>query len=338
MDRDRTIAATRIALAAALTVAAGGMGFQRAGPDLRRSHNTGAAHLYVQVSEASFASGPTFRYPLHNGVPAAKPDFVYTTSLSSPFWVDPNGELYGITYNTDVPQLYIFHANRKAPYRYIRLVTAAYITAYVGLITHNGYVFVDFQNVDSARAAVQASGSCSSLDNPTILVYAPGSKRDDPPLLCFGVPFDPALQVLGLAIDPHGSLYLPVGDAVNVYGSLTHDPHLIRSVDGLTFQNVNAVAVDAQGEMYALSSNDYSYVAAYAPYASGDTKPVRTFAYPTPMKWGGNIAVDDSFVYVAAGGEVLVYDKRARGRVAPHAVLKVEGGSQGQASNVEVGP
>jgi hypothetical protein len=325
MDRNRPIAAARIALAAALFVAA------------QRAPDAGAEHLYVQVAQSSF-SGSTYRYPLHDGVPASKPDFVYTASLYSPFWVDPGGNLYGFTFQGVTPYLEVFAPSHKTPARTIQLPAPQFISVYVGVVSKGGYVLAEFQGLDSALPLARSAGSCGSLGFSSVLVYGPGARGTDPPLQCFGVPSDSSVVALGLALDPKGSLYVPDIDGVAVYTRPIGYPQLSRFVAGRSFQNVYAVAVDSQGELYALSRNDYSFVAAYAAYTNGDTLPQRTFAYPTPMKWGGNVAVDDGFVYVGASGEVLVYDKSAHGRTAPHATLQVAGGSSGSAVYVELGP
>ena len=323
MDRNRSVTVARLALVAAFVVT------QRAG-------HVRAEHLYVQASGSS--AGAIYRYALHNGIPAAKPDFVNSSGLDSPFWVDANGTLYGLAYQAGVPILEVFAPNRMVAERTLMLPAPQFVSVYVGLVAKGGSVLAEFQGLDSLQTPPAAASACGSLGFSSMLVYAPGAKGNDPPLRCFGVPLDPSLGALGLALDSQGSLYIPNFDSVNVYRTPVGNPQFAHSVAGRSFQNVHAVAVDSADVMYALSSNDYSYVAAYAPHASGDVLPIRTFAFPTPMKWDGNIAVEGNFVYVGANDEVLVYDKNAHGRTPPHATLAVAGGSTGAGVYVEVGP
>jgi hypothetical protein len=283
-----------------------------------------AGHLFVAFT----GEGNTIaRYPIHDGVPARKADLVYNYPFNTVFSVRPDRSLYGVAFTpSGHEELLSFAPNSSKLLRMLDLPYIDFITDYNALAIDANRVSYVAGWADSS-AGSRSSTRClpSDLDFG-IFMYAPRAHGLDLPLQCFGAlsSRDP----VGIAVDSEGTLYVPLGEWVNgvsEYGTPITNPYLLRQPTGASFQNTRAIALDADDRMWVLESTQvyggYSYVANYRRYADGEIRPAEVVAYPTKQYWGGNVAVDDKYLYVGGDGEVLIYPKYANGRKMPYATL-----------------
>ncbi|MBV9104319.1 MAG: hypothetical protein JO060_12070 [Candidatus Eremiobacteraeota bacterium] len=325
------------------------------------SHGFVAGHLFVGTAGV-FGTSPIWRYPIHNGVPAKRPDLVYPNLVDPQFTVTSDGSLFGVgrdstTGNWDVN---VFRPNSTKVERRLQLPTPLYITYYNGIaVDPSGYLYADYNYTGSrgtgrhahtsSNAGSHDAAPCNPPSGPWlgILVYAPGAEGTQNYTICYQVN-EVYSQYEGLAIDSRGSLYVPdqYPPSVGVYATPNTNPTLIRTVSGPAFQSPTSIALDAQDRMWVMNNSSYyygySYVARYQPYANGTTKPEGILSKglfsPLEAQWCGNIAVDDEFLYVGENHKVLVYHKFARNAEPPFAILSLPQASGCPGPWVAVGP
>ena len=166
--------------------------------------------------------------------------------------------------------------------------------------------------VDSSRNIYTTSLGGGGLNSAAILVFAPGSNGDSPPLRTITGPNTGLTSPVAIALDSHSNIYVTSNDergtrggvgtitifAANADGDVKplstingptprHVPHMIPIV------RLGAIAVDPTGNIYvaAMSSDPASEesILVYPPHASGNAKPIAT------------ITGDDTAIFGAAG-------------------------------------
>jgi hypothetical protein len=287
-----------------------------------------AGHLYVSLS-GDAGHGPIERYPIVDGAPAVDPDLAYPANLGGAFGVDSDGTLYA---QEDGKYPYYFHmavfgpnSNRIA--RRIIPHPQPYQTYPTSVIGRAGFVYLAFEQNTSAQRRFgrgQPAFPCAFFG---IAVYGPKAHDLAPYLTCFATTFGAVAN--GISLGPDGNLYslssTPSGEpAVDVYGNLASSPTLLRTMYGDSFAGASGIANDDEGHLYvaATAGRDRAFIGVYGDTGSGPDKPARAFDFREPQTWGNaNAAVDDRYVYVSTVGEVLVFDKLARGYARPVATL-----------------
>jgi hypothetical protein len=287
-----------------------------------------AGHLFVSSADAGALGGANvYRYPLHDGVPAARPDYVY-------FFGSSQGSLPSFTVNANGVASFmrccfgVETYGREGTFEFSWAVTQPfYDMAFPGMVVNGARVLVDYVTLPSSqrRARGFATSPCAGPNAPAsgIDIYGPFDPANfgRPLLGCFPVT-QTAPDFAGMVVNAN-ELYFPNASKVDVYGPLTGNPTLLRTLTGPSFKAIASLAIDDDGKLYTLDAQQYSYVAVYDAQGSGTVKALRTVAYPSEERWNGNVAVDSRYLYVGGNEAVLVYPKGTSGRRAPLATLAV---------------
>jgi hypothetical protein len=286
-----------------------------------------AGHLYVSFSGDS--DGPIARYPIVDGVPGADPDLTYPANLAGVFGVDTDGTLYAEEAGTYPYYFHIavFRSNSNKLARRIIPHPQPYQTYPTSVIGRAGFVYLAFEQNTSARRQLGRSQPVFPCAFFGIAVYGPKAHDLAPYLTCFATTF--GAMENGISLGPDGNLYslsrTPSNEpAVDVYENPSTRPTLLRTMYGDSFAGASGIANDDAGHMYvpATHGRDRAFIGVYGDTDSGPDKPARAFDFREPQTRGNaNVAVDDRYVYVSTVGEVLVFDKLARGYARPVATL-----------------
>ena len=178
--------------------------------------------------------------------------------------------------------------------------------------------------------AVQNSGVAGSSVIELPLLNGQTSQTSVTPSNTISSPSQTSFQAL--AVDTAGNLYISASNATTtpaIYEILVYAPAAIGSATPTSTVTsaslttpATSIAVDATGEVYALTGNSISVFAASA---TGTSTPVRLITGSlTLLNSPSSIAVDSAQnIYVANtnGNNVLVFSSTATGNVAPAGIL-----------------
>ena len=287
-----------------------------------------AGHLYVSFSGDS--DGPIARYPIVDGVPGADPDLTYPANLAGVFGVVTDGTLrtrkrrpHTLTTSTspssDRTRTNLRGASSRIRNRTRRTRPASSVVRASSISPSSKTRPPGDNSAGASRySRVRFSASPFTARKPTTLA---------PYLTCFATTF--GAMENGISLGPDGNLYslsrTPSNEpAVDVYENPSTRPTLLRTMYGDSFAGASGIANDDAGHLYvpATHGRDRAFIGVYDDTDTGPDKPARAFDFREPQTRGNaNVAVDDRYVYVSTVGEVLVFDKLARGYARPVATL-----------------
>lgn len=164
---------------------------------------------------------------------------------------------------------------------------------------------------------------------PTVSVFPAGANGSVSAIGTITIPSGG--DILGLAFDPNGRLYVAVQNTIYIYAAGTCGPASpIATIEGANTKLIGPkeMAFDSSGVLYVANVGTVlpdgtinGLITEYAPGATGNVAPIRTIAGPATLisdPWG--VAVDNAGRVYAAdllANSVTVYAPGANGNVAP---------------------
>jgi hypothetical protein len=305
---------------------------------LRRAPNI-VTYLYVGTNVVS-------RYRVIDGVPAQRPDLTYA-GVTGPLAVDSMGDLYAAARDVYIT-VNVYPRGSNTPLRSYMVDLGGFPTniGITGLgVDASGRSYLAFFSSSSDAQPLSNGHPVPNCTAYCVLAYGARAHGFPRPL---SVISDSVAFVDSLALGPTGTLYgdqfiqgfsCPTQPNITVIADPSTKPKVLGSMSGPYLNSPYGLAADSLGKLYVVTGACLSprppRVDVFAATALGQVRPERQIFAPKGSAWGGPLAVDDHYVYVAGKPGVIVYDKLAHGTAVPVGTLTLP--SNQQANFIAVG-
>jgi hypothetical protein len=305
-----------------------------------RAADSQRAHLYVSVATKShYPSIERFR--LANGIPAAKPDRVYS-GFGGLIAVAGDGTLYVVTSSNVID---VFGSHDSTPARQIivpsltrrcHLISGGSSVVDGVAADANGYLFVAFLTYAGVKAKATRASPDFHWPCAGIVVYAPDASGKAQPMQAIRQDATP----IGVAVDGSDDAYVADSEPaplVDEFVNAILHPHKMRVFQSGYIGYVHAVATGRNGDLF-IASTDSSYKSAsierYATDANGSGAPTSTISLPAGVQLLPAIAARERVLYVDNNySSVDLYEADKNGSQSPFYSLPLS-----NVSSVAVGP
>lgn len=266
-----------------------------------------AGHLYVADAVG------VQRFPIVNGVPAARADLTYT-GVAAPIALDNSNHLYATSGLTVV----VYAPGTTTRIRTLRVSTPPYFGATIlgGVraltVDAAGHLYAALSiRAPSCPVCILYAGA------KAVMIYAANASGTPKPVqwffayFCAGCTLQAEFDQGGLALY-NGNLLVATlvgGAKVITISNPISSPGRLHTLSGTGVQLPRGLAIDSLGELYVNNSNSTSsFVAVYPATASGSPAPSREISVFGQKSFGTGIATRAGRLFIPDSAGNIVFD------------------------------